>query len=318
LLFLLVFCLIGYSKRSISPDTGETAVWKGPILTLIALLPALLLLAPLIYGLFIGFDVQPLAAALGPLTGLLLGLLVPLFSQVFRESRWFLPGCSFLLCLLATGFGVLDGRPRAGRPSKTDLRYVVNSDDSSARWALRHTPVDAWTRKFLPHPVAGPSIYNFIGLPGGTAQELFNTAVFVNFSPPELTVTGDSIINGVRELHLHCQVYDSAVSAHFDLDSTCPAMDIVVNGLRAENEDGNAGAGYQKYRWLDVCGRWPDGFDLLFRLDPKKPFRCHAISRIMGLPAIQGFQGFPSNEIPGPGVFSNTTMSSKYYQFAAP
>lgn len=335
LLFLLVFCLIGYSKRSMSSDAGETAGWKAPVLTFIALLPAFLLLAPLIYGLFIGFDIQPEAAALGPLTGVFLGLLIPLFALVFRESRWILPGCSFLLCLLATGFGVLGGRPRANRPSKTDLRYVVNSDDSSARWVLRQTRRDEWTRKFLPHPVAGNSIYNFAGLPGGGAsQELFAKAEFVNFSPPELTVTADSIVNGVRELHLHCQVYDSAVSAHFDLDSTCPALDIVVNGLRAENEDGhpaavsgnagagsasgNARAGYQKYRWLDVCGRWPDGFDLLFRLDPKKPFRCHAISRIMGLPAIQGFQGFPSNEIPGPGVFSNTTMSSKYYQFAAP
>jgi hypothetical protein len=307
-----------------SPASGAAA-WRGSLLLFIFLLPALLLLAPLIYGLFIGFDVQPLAAALGPLTGLLLGLLVPLLAASFRESRWLLPGSAFLLCLLATGFGVLQGRAPGGVLYKTDLRYVVNSDDSSARWVLRSTSVDSWNRKYLPHPVTAPSVYNFGDLPGGTAQELVDKADFVNFSPPDVTVVSDSVTNGVRKLRLHCMVFDSAVSAHFDLDSTCPALDIAVNGVRAENQSDhsvaasvNAQAGSPKYRWLDVSGMWPDGFDLLFELNPKIPFRCHAISRIMGLPAIQGFQGFPSNRIPGPGVFSNTTMSSKYYQFAAP
>jgi hypothetical protein len=324
LLFLLLFCLIGFSKKSGIPAPsgaafGErsgpasgAAAWRSSLLLFISLLPALLLLAPLIYGLFIGFDVQPLAAALGPLTGLLLGLLVPLLAAVFRESRWLLPGSAVLLCLLATGFGVLKGRSPGGVLYKTDLRYVVNADDSSAHWVLRSTSIDSWNRKYLPHPITVPSIYNFGNLPGATAQELVDKADFVNFSPPDLTVISDSVKNGVRMLRLHCMVFDSAVSAHFDLDSTCPALDIAVNGVHA------AEAGSRKYRWLDVSGRWPEGFDLLFELDPKIPFRCHAISRIMGLPAIQGFAGFPSNRIPGPGVYSNTTMSSKYYQFASP
>jgi hypothetical protein len=328
LLFLLIACLIGWSRRSMTPDTTGPVVWKTSILTFICLLPALLLLAPLIYGLFIGFDVQPEAAALGPLTGLLLGLLIPLFALVFRESRWIIPGCAFLLCLLATGFGVLRGRS-TGKPYKTDLRYVVNADDSSAWWVLRNTSVDSWTRHFLPHPVKMPTVYNFPGSAGPTAQELVNKTEFVNFSPPEVTVTSDSVIDGVRKLLLHCSVFDSAVSAHFDLDSTCPALDIAINGVLPEKDSAHpaaapaaapAGAGddHKKYRWLDVRGQWPDGFDVLFELDPKTPFRFHALSRIMGLPAIQGFQGFPPDRIPGPGIFSNTTMSSKYYQFPAP
>ena len=304
LLFVLIWCLASVGARVGSGGR----MWT--MLGFIALLPALLLLSPLIYGLFISFDVQAEAAALGVLTGLLLGLLLPLIALVARESRWLLPGAAFLLCLLSTGFGVLHGRFSAGQPYKTSLGYIVNTDDSTAFWVLRNTPVDRWNRQFLPHPVRGQSVYNFAGRTGGVSSVLMNKAEFVNFSAPDLTVTRDTIIEGRRELSLHCTVYDSAAGAHFDLDSTSAAFDIAVNGVRAEH----TGA-HPQYRWLDVAGLWPDGFNVSFTLDPGQPFACQVLSRIMGLPAVQGFQGYPLNMIPGPGPFANTTVASKYYVF---
>jgi hypothetical protein len=297
LCFPLLFVVLGCLFR-------QTAVRA------VSLLPALLLLSPLIYGLFIGFDVQAEAAALGVLTGLLLGLLLPLIAQVVRVSRWLLPGAAFLLCLLSTGFGVLHGRFSAGQPYKTSLGYVVNTDDSTAFWVLRNTPVDRWNRQFLPHPVRGQSVYNFAGRTGGVSSVLMDKAEFVNFAAPDLTVLRDTIIEGRRELSLHCTVYDSAAGAHFDLDSTSAAFDMAVNGVRAEH----TGA-HPRYRWLDAGGLWPDGFDVSFTLDPGQPFACQVLSRIMGLPAVQGFQGYPRNMIPGPGPFANTTVASKYYVF---
>ena len=314
LCFPLLFVLIACAATGATRATGaaRAVVWRTTALTFAASLPALLLLAPLIYGLFIGFDIQPEAAALGPLTGILLGLLIPLFAPVFRESRWSIPGAAFLLCLLATGFGVLHGKYAAGNPYKTNLRYFANTDDSVAYWVLRSTPVDAWNRQFFPHPVMARSGYNFAGLRGGMMEETVNKTVFVNFSAPDIAVKSDSVGNGVRKLLLHCMVFDSAASAHFDLDSSCPALHVAINGVRALTDSGQ-----QKYRWVDVSGIWPDGFDILFELDPKTPFKFHAISRIMGLPGIQGFHGYPLEMIPGPGTFSNTTMASKFYTFDA-
>ena len=324
LLFVLFACIIGYTKRSTAQDTAGAAVWRGSALTFAASLPALLLLAPLIYGLFIGFDVQPEAAALGPLTALLLGLLIPLFAPVFRESRWIIPGAAFLLCLLATGFGVLHDKYPAGKPYKTNLHYFVNTDDSIAYWVLHGAPVDAWNRQFFPHPAMARSGYNFAGLRGGESKETVNKADFVNFSAPDITIKKDSVDNGIRKLLLHCTVFDSAASAHFDLDSSCPAFHIAINKVRAVEDSaanaapGRANGGQHKYRWVDVSGIWPEGFDILFELDPKTPFKFHAISRIMGLPGIQGFHGYPLEMIPGPGSISNTTMASKFYKFDAP
>ncbi len=285
-------------------------LFRPRVVVLCCLLPALLLLAPLIYGLFIAFDVQPEAAVLGVLTGLLLGLLLPLIGMVVSESRWLLPGAAFLLCLLSTGFGILHGRFSAGQPYKTSLGYTVNTDDSTAFWVLRNTPVDRWNRQFLPQPVRGQSVYNFAGLSGGVASVLMNKAEFVNFSAPDLTVLRDTVIEGRRELSLHCTLYDSAAGAHFDLDSTSSAFDVAVNGVYAEGA-----AGHPRYRWVDVAGLWPDGFDISFVLDPRQSFALSALSRIMGLPAVQGFQGYPLNMIPGPGDFANTTVASKYYVF---
>jgi Peptidase family M28 len=298
LCFPLLFVLLG-------------CLFRQTVVRFVSLLPALLLLAPLIYGLFIAFDVEPEAAALGVLTGLLLGLLMPLIALVVRESRWLLPGAAFLLCLLSTGFGVLHGRFSAGQPYKTSLGYTVNTDDSTAFWVLRNTPVDRWNRQFLPHPVSGQSIYNYAGLRGGVASVLMNKAEFVNFSAPDLTVVRDTVVEGRRELTLHCVLFDSAAGAHFDLDSTSAALEILVNGVGVAGAPG----GHPRYRWLDAAGLWPEGFDVQFVLDAGKPFACQALSRIMGLPAVQGFQGYPLNMIPGPGAFANTTVASRYYVF---
>ena len=155
-------------------------------------------------------------------------------------------------------------------------------------------------------------------------EETVNKTVFVNFSAPDIAVKSDSVDNGVRKLVLHCAVFDNAASAHFDLDSSCPALHIAINGVRPADDTaanaapGKANSSLHKYRWLDVSGIWPDGFDILFELDAKTPFKFHAISRIMGLPGIQGFTGYPLEMIPGPGIFSNTTMASKFYKFDTP
>ena len=151
---------------------------------------------------------------------------------------------------------------------------------------------------------------------GNTSTKRQRVNHFWNQPPKILASAGleDSIwlcpIEGRRELLLHCTVYDSAAGAHFDLDSTSAAFDIAVNGVRAEH----TGA-HPQYRWLDVAGLWSDGFDVSFTLDPRQPFACQVLSRIMGLPAVQGFQGYPLNMIPGPGPFANTTVASKYYVF---
>ncbi len=139
---------------------------------------------------------------------------------------------------------------------------------------------------------------------------LMNKAEFVNFSAPDLTVVRDTVVEGRRELTLHCVLYDSAAGAHFDLDSASAAYDIAVNGVHVEGA-----AGHPRYRWLEAGGLWRDGFDVMFTLDAHQPFACQVLSRIMGLPGVQGFQGYPLNMIPGPGSFANTTVASKYYVF---
>jgi hypothetical protein len=55
----------------------------------------------------------------------------------------------------------------------------------------------------------------------------------------------------------------------------------------------------------------------MFQLDPAKPFGVNLISHSMGLPALQGFQGYPPGIIPGPGDFSNTTIVVRHNFFPA-
>jgi hypothetical protein len=120
--------------------------------------------------------------------------------------------------------------------------------------------------------------------------------------------------NAVRKLSLHCQARAGTVSVHMALDQPASALDIVVDGKRVAQEDPGKDP---HYRWLDYKGVPDEGFDVVFELDPGKAFGLTVISRAMGLPAIQGFNGYPPDVIPGPGQFSNTTMVVKHYAFGS-
>jgi Peptidase family M28 len=301
LLFFLLACLFLFNKRVDATDRP----WRTGTITFVLLLPAILLLAPIICSFFVAFDLMDTTAFVVAISGLLLGLLLPILAVSFRESTWLIPGSAFMCLLLSVLIAVKQGGYSPRRPLKTDLRYLVNGDEGKAYWVTDTRKPDAWTRSFFPKARIGHSI-------GGTERELINEAPLLPFAIPELTVMADTIDNGNRILTLHCHATPGAVSVNMILDEKNPATDIIVNGRKPIAEKPGQ---KQTFRRLDYQGVTEDGFDVLFLLDPKKPFGLDLISRSMGLPEVQGFNGYPPGIIPGPGTLSNTTRVTKHYVF---
>jgi hypothetical protein len=309
-IYFLCFPLLFAGVAALIYFYDETAAnrspWRSGIITLILLLPAIVLLAPMVASLFIAFGVSDQTPAVVVLLGFLLGLALPLLAAVFREARWLIPGGAVGLFGLGILVAFLHGGYTPQEPYKTSLRYLLDADSGKAYWVTDVERPDAWTRQFFPHPHTGHTI-------GGSDKDLIDTAAVLPLQAPSLTVQKDTLENGMRLLTLHCQPTPGAVSVQLDLDKNDTAYNIWVDGKQADPVSGNRHA-YRRLAYRGVTGA---GFDVMFRLDPAKTFGVNLISRSMELPALQGFHGYPPGIIPGPGDFSNTTIVVRHNFFPA-
>jgi hypothetical protein len=293
------------------PLLGSAAVFpllkRSPFILLIGALPAILFLAPLIYSLAELFDVQTQAAMLAPLTALLLGLLLPLFSLSIRETRWLIPGTGLAVLLVAAGFGVLYGTYNPQKPYKTDLRYVVRPDDHQAWWASRSTQPDRWNKSFFTQPSVKPSTYWFPLAAAQPASELINPAPYLDLPAPSLVLTKDTTTDGHRRLYLHCQPAPGTTTIHVSFNPDHPADNVDI-----------AGAGYSgPLGWFEYDAPPDSGFNLIISCPPGDPFTIDLTGRSVGLPAAAGFHGYPDDVIPAPASFANTTMVQRSYTYSS-
>jgi hypothetical protein len=290
------------------PLIGSAAIFAffkpSPVLLLVGALPAILFLAPLIYALAELFDVQPEAAMLAPITALLLGLLIPLFSLTIRETRWFIPATAFAVTLVSAGLGALHSSYSRQKPLKTDLRYVVQPDEHQAWWVSRTTRPDRWNKLFFTQPSIKPTAYQYT-LAAHPAIELFNPAPFVDLPAPSLTCTKDTVTGGHRHLYLHCQPAPGTTTIHMSFSADHPADSISIAG---DTIPGPLG-------WFEYDAPSDQGFDLIISWPPSTPFTIVLTGRTMGLPAAAGFHGYPEDVIPTAASFANTTMVQRSFIF---
>ncbi|QGK69954.1 M28 family peptidase [Allosaccharopolyspora coralli] len=130
------------------------------VVTLLALVPAAVLLAP---GAVSAFEVD---LALGGVLGTVLfaiavWLALPVFENLWssdaRRSWWrsaALPalGLTLVAALIATG--LVANRPGATPPRQQQLLYSIDADADTAYWATSDTPDSDWSRSLLPEQPA--------------------------------------------------------------------------------------------------------------------------------------------------------------------
>jgi hypothetical protein len=291
------------------PLLGSAAVFpflkRSPTTLLIGALPAILFLAPLIYSLAELFDVQTQAAMLAPLTALLLGLLLPLFSVTIRETRWVIPGTGLVVLVVTACVGILHGGYSPLKPFKTDLRYVAQPDEHQAWWVSRSTRPDRWNKSFFPQALVKPSTYWFPLAVAQPANELVNAAPYLEVPAPSLDLTKDSLEHGRRHLYLHCRPAPGTVTVHVSFSPDRPADSLDI-----------AGASYSgPLGWFEYDAPPDSGFNIIIACSPGAPFTIDLTGRSVGLPAVGGFHGYPADVIPTAANFANTTMVQRSYTY---
>ena len=294
--YFLYFPLIGsallFSRQSL------------PALFLGALLPVLFL-APLIYSLAELFDIQNEAALVAPVTGLLLGLLIPIFSPSIRENRWLITRAAWIVFFAAIGLGCIHGSYSPGKPLKTDLRYFVQTNEHTAWWVSHSKTADRWNKTFFAQGNLKPNAYQYPHPFPDVTRELFSPARVLDLAAPVLTMTKDTVVDGHRLLYLHCQPEKGTTSVHFNFthDEPADSLVIVAGHYPGPIED------------LDYLAPSSDGFDVMISCKSGKPFLIDVTARTMGIPANVGFTGYPAGVIPAPAYWANTTWVQRSFSF---
>ena len=293
-----------------SPTTAPAArrLSTSPLTALGLLIPALLFLAPTCFLFFVVFDLQPQAAVAAALVTLPLACALPLLSIVLRETRWWLPAGAFTLFAVSLVLGLLHHSGPAGEPVKSNLNYIVDADSSKARWVSLMPATDRWNKPFFlqakkipPEAIVPGGLY---GLP----QVLTNDAPMTDIPVPTITILKDTLAGGQRIVTLHFQARDAnSVRIRFDAD----VENILVAGREPVDNPMFKRQFSGPYRSFSYEGLPADGFDLTLQLDPNTKLKLSTITRFIGLPSIQPFNGFPPDAIPGPVGYSNATVVIK-------
>jgi hypothetical protein len=324
LLILLAGGIFSFFHRAGSPATPVArSLSTSPFTALVLLMPALLFLAPMCFLFFVVFDLQPQAAVVPALIALPMTFALPLLSIVLRETRGWLPAGAFTGFVLSLVLGLVLNTHSPEYPIKSNLTYIVDADSSKAHWVSLTPASDHWNKQFLPQ---GRKVSPETIVPGGIynlPEILINDAPLVD-SPapvvgqhepqkagefdPSITIRYDSIAGDRRFLSLHIQAQGAnSVEIRSDTD----IKDILVDGRESLNPGSPKAQAATPYRWFEYFGIPPEGFDLTLQLDRGSKGTLSTITRYIGLPRLQGFDGFPAGIIPGPETYSNASFVIK-------
>lgn len=294
---LLIAYLIILGKK-----VGETGrVWPLAFWQFIFSLPAVLLLSPIVYLVFVTFGLNERSSAVVIVLGLFLGLLLPIIDGVVRAQRWLIPAAACLFFLMSVGMAHLSSTYTQGHPLQTNVRYLVDADAGKAYWTSDFEAADYWNIQFF----SGKSV----PLPGGFESALSNDAPLADTAAPVLSLQKDTVEGGLRKVTLHCQGRAGAISARISLSDSCPAGRIIVDGKEVAGKA-------DKYHSLEYEGLAAEGFDFMLEIDPRAPLDLSVADRSLGLPIVPGFNtAYSSTVIPGPGDNSNTVQVTKHYRF---
>ena len=276
----LLFALTGLGATLLISTDGADS--RAPRRLLVAsslgALPGLLLLAPLVYLLFVGLSLV-WSWALVLLYALMLSLLAPHLSLLGPKTgravqlSAAVAGLGFVLwCCLGAGYG-------ATRPAPDSIFYALNADTGKAVWASTDENVDHWTAQFLGSEAAPATLPEFF--PASSYQFLQAAAPAAAFEAPRAELLEDSSRDGLRTLRVRFVSARGAPILQLGVERGDWLQSASLNGRPLE-PDGNA-PGPAKWLIVQYWGLKEQGAELRLVGKGGAPVTIRAIDQSYGL-----------------------------------
>lgn len=309
----LLFSLVGAGALFLSREK-EPAPAKRFLIHSLCAIPALVLIAQIIYMLFIMLGLHSLWVTLLPVV-LLLSLLVPHLDLMTLRKRWLLPAASAALGLGFIIVGLLTSGFDASHRRANSLFYVLNADTGKAMWASLDTEPDEWTSQFFPEDAQQQTLDKL--LPWLSYEALQSEAPPITAPPPNLEVIDDSTNGEVRSLRLRVTSPRQAPALIIIADQKTEVVGAVINGRRIEKRETYPGT-QNEVGWGMIYFAPPkEGVELILELKPsEQPPEFQVQDLSYELPQIPGssFTARPNYMMPSPiWGGSDVTILAKTY-----
>jgi hypothetical protein len=281
-------------------------------------LPAVLLLAPVVYMLFINFRMwAPWVPA--SLTGFGLCLVSPLFSeQQPSRTRWGSPLLAFVcFAALLTAVSSASGWDKTHR-KLTSLMYFEDADRSRSTWATVMSQPDEWTGQFLGSMRKNIDVSAFT--PWVTQRVIGADAPVSGLKPPDIEVVDDRLDDRQRSVRIRITPQRGANGTMLIGTDGQEILQATVDGLELDPvETGGKGRYDGPLRVLYVSP--PRGsFEVNLHVAAGQPLRLGVEDLYFGLPAafMEKASPRPAYMMPAPlMLLSDTTLIRREIELPA-
>lgn len=303
---LLALGLVFLGKED--PEQGSDLV-KRVLVFSVGAIPALLIVVPMIYLIFVGLTLG-MAGYVIVLVVLLTGLLIPHLSFIPASFKWALPavlaaiGVAFLLV------GSFTSGPARNRAQQNTVFYGFDADASKAVWASSDGAPDAWTQQFFQSANSAtlPEYFPFSSRVFLQAQ-----APVAQLNAPLVEVVNDETNSNQRTLRLRVKSPRQAQVITLAINADAQVTSSNVNGKEIKGRYGNNTPWMLRYYGLPQ-----EGIEVtLVSSKPGTPIDIRVVDQSYGLPSGGqiSVQPRPENMMPAMLPFTDSTFVTKSYKF---
>ena len=310
LLWPLVFALAAFAVI-ITRREDSTSLTSFVILMLAAI-PAVVLVVPMIYQIFVAMGLAMVAAVI-VMVALLGGLLIPQLALIRSSAKWWLPIGTTVAAAIFITLAIFNPGFNRQHPKSDNLFYVLNADTGKAVWASNDVATDQWTSQVLQGNIQRTSLTEY--LPLNPNKYLNAPAPAIATQPADIRVLSDSTQGDVRTLSMRVISTQGVLSIAVPRDANVEIVGATINGKRAENVKTTTG---NSAVWeLNYLSPPKQGFDLALEVRGARPVPLKILELSYALPEIPGvtLKPRPDYIIPSSSGNSDQTLITKSYSF---
>ena len=273
----LLFGLIALGWLILAPANLNKR-WLNSVVISLCALPVLILMAPIVYQIFIGMTLKwvPMIVAV---VVLLCGLLLPQLKLIASPFKWGLPAAAGAAAIVLLIVGVVTNAGGVQKPTDT-IYYGLNTDSGKATWASDLANRDSRAAQFFAGSQQKGTIEDFAFARKSKTYTL-NAAPVAPLPAPTMSVIEDKSQDGVRKLRLRLTSPRQAGMLAFYLDSNAEVVSASVNGVPTGDD------GATRSPWgIQINGFPQQGVELQLELKPNDPVKFRLVDQSYGLPPL--------------------------------